>query len=259
MLKAKIPSPSWGPCEVMFHDRRESVKEGLKVASSEPFRLIISSHYWPMEWPKEFKEVSVTELLPVGITKRQNQVLRWRYPLDRFDLAIDFKNGTFSFPGTTFHQKLILELADTFEGPRPLDDFLIPSGSDGQSSWDALQFWLKNRVLITTADNRIALADLYDPTMTFSDALIQINDAPERSASERQAAAEVAALDKYWSYIQAMLTNLGPMKSERIHATLSMFASDYKGSLGSLEAFLNHRLQLGDLFSDHGSYQVGKK
>lgn len=259
MLKAKIPSPSWGACEVMFHDYQESVKENGKEASSELFRLIISCHYWPMEWPKEFKEVAIKELPPVGIAKRQNQVLRWRDSLDRFDMAVDFDNDTFSFPGVSYYQKVILELADAAEGPKSLEDFLGLSSSDRENLWDALQFWLKKRVLIITADNRITLANQYDPAQTFSDAIIRMDDAPERSASERRTAAEVVALDKYWSYILAMLTNLGPMKLERIHATLSMFASDYKGPISSLEAFLNHRLQLGDLLSDHGSYQVGKK
>lgn len=244
----------------MLHDYQESARDSCRGASPGPFHLVLSSHYWPVEWPETSGPASALELSVASMAKRQHQTLRRRRHLDRFDLTIDFDNGTFPFARVTYHQKCILDLLDAAKGPGSLSSLVDPSAPDRDELWDALQFWLKQRVLVLTPASEIVFASHHDPTAFFSDAIIQVGDRCEdTAASSKRAAAELVALDRHWPYILAMLTNLGPMKLERIHSTLAMFASDYKGPMALLEHFLNHRLQTGELLSSHGAYQACRK
>lgn len=54
-------------------------------------------------------------------------------------------------------------------------------------------------------------------------------------------------LERYFSYIVAMLTNLGRLPLERIHSMLGIFAADFKAPIGELEAFLVEKVQSGHL------------
>jgi hypothetical protein len=68
------------------------------------------------------------------------------------------------------------------------------------------------------------------------------------------------ALEKYWSYVVAMLTNLGELKIDRIQSMLGMFASDYRGTPELLSVYLNTKVREGILIrSSTGAYSLVKK
>lgn len=71
-----------------------------------------------------------------------------------------------------------------------------------------------------------------------------------------------ASDDEYasiWSYVVAMLTNLGELRGERIQSMLGMFAGDYRGSLDRLIAFLDGKAKGGVLLKGAtGAYSIAQ-
>ena len=65
-----------------------------------------------------------------------------------------------------------------------------------------------------------------------------------------------------WSYISAMLTNLGPMPLERIQAMLKMFMSQGPNSkemtAANLKTCLDKKVKSQELVYTGGTYQLNK-
>ena len=67
-------------------------------------------------------------------------------------------------------------------------------------------------------------------------------------------------LERYWSYVVAMLTNLGELKIDRMQSMLGMFASDYRGAIESLSVYLDIKVRKGILIrSSTGAYSLAKR
>ena len=72
----------------------------------------------------------------------------------------------------------------------------------------------------------------------------------------------LAALQLFWAYIQAMLTNLESMTLDRIHSMLRMFVATgpvvTEMDVNELEAFLQRKVREHQLMVSAGVYRLPK-
>ncbi|PJF18241.1 hypothetical protein PSACC_01920 [Paramicrosporidium saccamoebae] len=234
ICKAKLPSGNWAPCEVMLRDYETSMKQS-KLGTNV---LILSHLYWPLSEPAGATSAYLDENLLKSIATNyskthQSRELRWKPDLSRVSLEIEFETGSVSFTCSDAQACVLMLISDgPWEVQRLFDK--LENQFSAEMGRSSVEFWIRKRVVHMT-DGTISLY--------YCDALIAIG----YSAEDRVPALpkQDDEMEKYWSYITAMMTNIGELKLDRIHAMLGMFASDYRCTSDSLAAFLNGKVREG--------------
>jgi hypothetical protein len=248
LLRSKVMSIIWVACDIMVSDAKVSLKACVNPVVQP---LIISHCYWPLRLPHARDYENDQQLLPHADIIRSllgsfssrfpHRYLRWHRSLDTFDVAIDFSNGRFEFRAISYSQKLVLDLlhsavANTMHLKFFSEDLL-----------GSVQFWLRKRViLLEDSDQVLRLANHYDPTLAeYCNVHLSTltSSLPIPSSIGTTAKANDQPFERYWGNITAMLTNFGPMRLDRIHMTLGMWAGDeYKGTKELLETYLQAKI-----------------
>lgn len=126
-----------------------------------------------------------------------------------------------------------------------------------------LVFWQSNGLLREAQENLFVLVDKSDESAKLADQLLSQQDnmceeEEVESAMESASDQREEELQVFWSYIEAMLTNLDSLPLDRIHQMLKMFASQVDFTQDELKHILQKKVREHKLVYAGGVYQLPK-
>lgn len=126
-----------------------------------------------------------------------------------------------------------------------------------------LVFWQSQGMIRETKENFFVLVDSSaDSGKQTEQAHTQSNDVCDEdeaeSAMESASDQREEELQVFWSYIEAMLTNLDSLPLDRIHQMLKLFASQVDFTQDELKSILQRKVREHKLVYAGGVYQLPK-
>ena len=124
-----------------------------------------------------------------------------------------------------------------------------------------IAYWQSQGLIRETSENVFKLVDKkhnQDHDEEMQSHATDIEDEETESAMESASNQREEELQVFWSYIEAMLTNLDSLPLERIHQMLKMFASQVDFSQEELKNILQKKVREHKLIYTGGVYQLPK-
>ncbi|XP_058462481.1 anaphase-promoting complex subunit 2 [Malaya genurostris] len=274
LLKLRFGETMLHSCEVMLKDIGDSKRINSHILSDEsgfvqerPFdisALIVSSQFWPT-----FKKETMD--LPAAIKEM----------FDQYTKVFESYKGNRTLHWTPLNGKVIIELE--LDGiisemqVTPAQATIAIHFSE-QHSWELeklgqkmnmppsilrkrLVFWQSQGLIRETRENFFVLNDRNsraEATDLHTHAPDVCDDEEAESAMESASDQREEELQVFWSYIEAMLTNLDSLPLDRIHQMLKMFASQVDVSQEELKNILQRKVREHKLVYAGGVYQLPK-
>ncbi|XP_058836791.1 anaphase-promoting complex subunit 2 [Topomyia yanbarensis] len=274
LLKLRFGETMLHSCEVMLKDIADSKRINAHIISDEsgfpherPFdisALIVSSQFWPT-----FKKETMN--LPTVIKDM----------FDRYTKIFESYKGNRTLHWTPLNGKVIIELE--LDGKRsemqvtPAQATIAIHFSE-QVEWELeklgqkmnmppsilrkrLVFWQSQGLIRESRENFFVLNDRNSKTdaANLQTHIPDVCDDEEtESAMESASDQREEELQVFWSYIEAMLTNLDSLPLDRIHQMLKMFASQVDVSQEELKNILQRKVREHKLVYAGGVYQLPK-
>ncbi|XP_042334425.1 anaphase-promoting complex subunit 2 [Sceloporus undulatus] len=276
LLKLRFGEAQMHYCEVMLKDMADSRRINTNIRDEEqklpeeerpPFNLtatILSSEFWPplkeekLELPEEIKEAMKSYSKKYEKLKAM-RTLNWKPHLGLVNLEVELADRTLALSVSPVHAAIILHFQS--KDAWMLDELSEVLKVPLTSLRRKMTLWVQQGVLRE------------DPPGTFMVIEEEQKDRPEKvvlidsdeegdSATASQADQKEEELQVFWTYIQAMLTNLESLSLERIHSMLKLFVMTgpmvTEIDIQELQGFLQKKVRDQQLIYSAGVYRLPK-
>ncbi|XP_050072708.1 anaphase-promoting complex subunit 2 [Anopheles maculipalpis] len=277
LLKLRFGESLLHSCEVMLKDITESKRINAHIHSPEasvgelvvPHQvsaLIVSSQFWPtfrketMELPDSIKTM-FEKYTKAYESYKVNRTLQWTPLNGKVTIELEHNGKTQEMQVTPAQAAIIIHFS---EQPQwELDSLGQKMNMPPIVLRKRIVFWQSHGLIRETKENVFVLIDKGAESETVSDTIQpQPNDVCEEeeaeSAMESASDQREEELQVFWSYIEAMLTNLDSLPLDRIHQMLKMFASQVDFTQDELKHILQRKVREHKLVYAGGVYQLPK-
>ncbi|CAI5787350.1 anaphase-promoting complex subunit 2 [Podarcis lilfordi] len=276
LLKLRFGETQMLYCEVMLKDMADSRRINAHIRDEEqklpegqrpPFRLaaaIISSEFWPplkeekLELPAEIK-AAMEDYARKYEKLKAMRTLSWKHHLGAVCLEVELADRTLSLSVTPAQAAIILHFQD--KGTWTLEELSAALHCPPALLRRKLALWLQQGVLREEAPGTFAVVEEAPKEAPEKVVLVE-SDEEGDSAMASQADQKEGELQVFWTYIQAMLTNLESLPLERIHSMLKIFVMTgpmvSEIDLRELQIFLQKKVQDEQLVYCGGVYRLPK-
>ncbi|MEE6504666.1 hypothetical protein FKM82_005286, partial [Ascaphus truei] len=276
LLKLRFGEAQMHYCEVMLKDMADSRRINANIRDEEeklpeeerpPFNLvavILSSEFWPalkeekLELPDQIKEAMDMYTKKYEKLKAM-RTLNWKHHLGLVDLDVELADRTLSFSVSPVHAAIILNFQSksTWTLEELSEVIKVPVASLRRK----MTLWLQQGVLREDPAGTFTVIEEEQKDRTEKVVLID-SDEEGDSAMASQADQKEEELQLFWTYIQAMLTNLESLPLERIHSMLKMFVMTgpvvTEIDMQELQGFLQKKVSDQQLVYSGGVYRLPK-
>ncbi|XP_063289172.1 anaphase-promoting complex subunit 2 [Pelobates fuscus] len=276
LLKLRFGEAQMHYCEVMLKDMADSRRINANIRDEEeklteeekpPFNLvavILSSEFWPalkeekLELPDQIKETM--DMYSKKYEKlKAMRTLNWKHHLGLVNLDVELADRTLSFSVSPVHAAIILNFQNknTWTLEELSDALKVPVTSLRRK----MTLWLQQGVLREDPPGTFTVIE--EEQKDRADKVLLIDSDEEGdSAMASQADQKEEELQLFWTYIQAMLTNLESLPLERIHSMLKMFVMTShvvtEIDIQELQGFLQKKVSDQLLVYSGGVYRLPK-
>uniref|UniRef100_A0A8C4V8E2 Anaphase-promoting complex subunit 2 n=1 Tax=Falco tinnunculus TaxID=100819 RepID=A0A8C4V8E2_FALTI len=276
LLKLRFGEAQMHYCEVMLKDMADSRRINANIRDEEeklpeeerpPFSLvavILSSEFWPLlkeeklELPEKVKEAMEAYSKKYEKLKAM-RTLNWKYHLGLVDLDVELADRTLSLSVSPVHAAIILhfQTKSTWTLTELSEVLKVPVTSLKRK----MTLWLQQGVLREEPQGVFTVIEEEQKDQVEKVVLID-SDEEGDSAMASQADQKEEELQLFWTYIQAMLTNLESLSLERIHSMLKMFVMTgpvvTEIDLQELQGFLHKKVRDQQLIYSGSVYRLPK-
>ncbi|XP_068104761.1 anaphase-promoting complex subunit 2 [Hyperolius riggenbachi] len=276
LLKLRFGEAQMHYCEVMLKDMADSRRINSNIRDEEekipeeerpPFNLvavILSSEFWPalkeekLELPEQIKETMDMYTRRYEKLKAM-RTLNWKHHLGLVTLDLELADRTLSFSVSPIHAAIILNFQN--KSTWTLEDLSETLKVPVASLRRKITFWLQQGVLREDTTGTFTVIEEEQKDQAEKVVLID-SDEEGDSAMASQADQKEEELQLFWTYIQAMLTNLESLPLERIHSMLKMFVMNgpvvTEIDIQELQGFLQKKVSDHQLVYSGGVYRLPK-
>ncbi|XP_075041569.1 anaphase-promoting complex subunit 2 [Mixophyes fleayi] len=276
LLKLRFGEAQMHYCEVMLKDMADSRRINSNIRDEEeklpeeerpPFNLvavILSSEFWPalkeekLELPEQIKETM--EMYTAKYEKlKAMRTLNWKHHLGLVTLEVELADRTLSFSVSPVHAAIILNFQNksTWTLEELSEVLKVPVASLRRK----MTLWLQQGVLREDPPGTFTVIEEEQKDQAEKVVLID-SDEEGDSAMASQADQKEEEMQLFWTYIQAMLTNLESLPLERIHSMLKMFVMTgpvvTEIDIQELQGFLQKKVSDLQLAYSGGVYRLPK-
>ncbi|OXB80667.1 UNVERIFIED_CONTAM: hypothetical protein H355_005596 [Colinus virginianus] len=276
LLKLRFGEAQMHYCEVMLKDMADSRRINANIRDEEeklpeeerpPFSLvavILSSEFWPplkeekLELPEQVKEAMEAYSKKYEKLKAM-RTLNWKYHLGLVSLDVELADRTLSLSVSPVHAAIILhfQTKSTWTLAELSEVLKVPVTSLKRK----MTLWLQQGVLREEPPGTFTVIEEEQKDQVEKVVLID-SDEEGDSAMASQADQKEEELQLFWTYIQAMLTNLESLSLERIHSMLKMFVMTgpvvTEIDIQELQGFLQKKVRDQQLIYSGGVYRLPK-
>ncbi|XP_068020284.1 anaphase-promoting complex subunit 2 [Melanerpes formicivorus] len=276
LLKLRFGEAQMHYCEVMLKDMADSRRINANIRDEEeklpkeerpPFSLIaviLSSEFWPplkeekLELPEQVKEAMEAYSKKYEKLKAM-RTLNWKYHLGLVSLEVELADRTLSLSVSPVHAAIILhfQTKSTWTLTELSEVLKVPVTSLKRK----MTLWLQQGVLREEPQGTFTVIEEEQKDQVEKVVLID-SDEEGDSAMASQADQKEEELQLFWTYIQAMLTNLESLSLERIHSMLKMFVMTgpvvTEIDIQELQGFLQKKVRDQQLIYSGGVYRLPK-
>uniref|UniRef100_A0A182WMA8 Anaphase-promoting complex subunit 2 n=1 Tax=Anopheles minimus TaxID=112268 RepID=A0A182WMA8_9DIPT len=277
LLKKRFGENMLHSCEVMLKDITESKRINAHILSpdsgatteqvpNQVSALIVSSQFWPtfrketMELPASIKAM-FEKYTKAYESYKVNRTLQWTPLNGKVTIELEHNGKVQEMQVTPTQAAIIIHFS---EQPQwELDSLSQIMNMPSVVLRKRIVFWQAQGIIRETKENLFVLIDNSGESEVCSDAnQPQPNDVCEEeeaeSAMESASDQREEELQVFWSYIEAMLTNLDSLPLDRIHQMLKMFASQVDFTQDELKHILQRKVREHKLVYAGGVYQLPK-
>ncbi|XP_078498278.1 anaphase-promoting complex subunit 2 isoform X1 [Lissotriton helveticus] len=276
LLKLRFGEAQMHYCEVMLKDMADSRRINANIRDEEaklpeeerpPVSLvavILSSEFWPalkdekLELPHPIKEAMETYTKKYEKLKAM-RTLNWKHHLGLVNLDVELADRTLSLSVSPVHAAIILNFQNqsTWTLEELSEAVKVPAASLRRK----MTLWLQQGVLREEPQGTFTVIEEEQKDRAEKVVLID-SDEEGDSAMASQADQKEEELQLFWTYIQAMLTNLESLPLERIHSMLKMFVMTgpvvSEIDMQELQGFLQKKVNEQQVVYSGGVYRLPK-
>ncbi|CAG7830186.1 unnamed protein product [Allacma fusca] len=272
LLKLRFGDSNLQKCEVMLKDVSDSQRLNTRfyddegaILADEDVRvtgLVVSAQFWPT-----FKQESLN-LPPVvsnafeKYTKafeaiKGNRTLEWQNHVGTVEIEIENDGVPLSFICTPSQAVIMYHFSQ--EDAWKEEKLAEACGMSVATLQNRIGFWTSKGIVSEASPGTYRLCS------SFVDVSGGSQQSPSKYAEESEADFPLTSTSKqrendlqtFWSYIEAMLTNLESLPLSRIHSMLKLFAT-VECSVEALQKFLDEKVSQNCLAYSGGQYQLPK-
>lgn len=275
LLKLRFGDTMLHSCEVMLKDMNDSKRINTYILSEEsgfvqerPFdlsALVVSSQFWPtfkketMELPPAIKEL-FDQYTKAFESFKDNRTLHWTPLNGKVVIELELDGKTTEMQVTPAQATIAIHFSEQNEWD--LDRLGQKMNMPPSILRKRLVFWQSQGLIRESRENYFVLNDRHNKTEAAEELQTQppemCEDEETESAMESASDQREEELQVFWSYIEAMLTNLDSLPLERIHQMLKMFASQVEFTPEELKNILQRKVREHKLVYVSGVYQLPK-
>ncbi|XP_065075533.1 anaphase-promoting complex subunit 2 [Ochlerotatus camptorhynchus] len=275
LLKLRFGETMLHSCEVMLKDINDSKRINSHILSEEsgfvqerPFELtalVVSSQFWPtfkketMDLPPAIKDM-FDHYKKAFESFKDNRTLHWTPLNGKVTIDLELDGKTTEMQVTPAQATIAIHFSEQNEWE--LDKLGHKMNMPPSILRKRLVFWQSQGLIRESKENYFVLNDRNSKTETAEELQAQppemCEDDEAESAMESASDQREEELQVFWSYIEAMLTNLDSLPLERIHQMLKMFASQVEFTAEELKNILQRKVREHKLVYAGGVYQLPK-
>uniref|UniRef100_A0A182NLW2 Anaphase-promoting complex subunit 2 n=1 Tax=Anopheles dirus TaxID=7168 RepID=A0A182NLW2_9DIPT len=277
LLKSRFGDTLLHSCDVMLKDITESKRINAHILSPDAgcngvvvpgqvSALIVSSQFWPtfrketMELPASIKEM-FEQYTKAYESYKVNRTLQWTPLNGKVTIELEHNGKVQEMQVTPAQATIAIHFS---EQPQwELDSLAHKMNMPPIVLRKRLMFWQSQGIIREGKDSVFALVEkgaasdgASDPLQTQPHEMCEEEEA--ESAMESASDQREEELQVFWSYIEAMLTNLDSLPLDRIHQMLKMFASQVDFTQDELKHILQRKVREHKLVYAGGVYQLPK-
>ncbi|KAJ3248476.1 Anaphase-promoting complex subunit 2 [Chytriomyces hyalinus] len=270
MLKKYFPEAKLHQCDVMLRDMADSKRINTNIHKTAPpdqqphiTMKILSRLFWPNfnyetnTLPACFK-VFLDSFSGTFSQLKSMRTLRHLTSYGTVTLDLELEDRTLSFTVTPSQASVIGFFHET--GSWSLPQLETASGLNSGALEKILLFWIGKGVLRKENDMYTVL-EIADEN--FKADVMDLEDAEvlEQSQAAPSSVQISEKMKPFLAFISGMMTNLGALPVERIHAMLSQYALNpkYEGPIDILRAYLGILMEEDVVECTNGVYGLRKK
>uniref|UniRef100_A0A8C9AXP6 Anaphase-promoting complex subunit 2 n=2 Tax=Phocoena sinus TaxID=42100 RepID=A0A8C9AXP6_PHOSS len=276
LLKLRFGEAPMHFCEVMLKDMADSRRINANIreedekrpAEEQPpfgvYAVILSSEFWPpfkdekLEVPEDIREA-----LEVYCRKYEKlkamRTLSWKHTLGLVTMDVELADRTLSVAVTPVQAVVLLYFQD--QASWALEELSKVVKMPVALLRRRASVWLQQGVLREEPAGTFSVVEEERPQDRDSMVLVDSDDESD-SGMASQADQREEELLLFWTYIQAMLTNLESLSLERIYSMLRMFVVTGPAlaeiDLQELQGFLQRKVRDQQLVYSAGVYRLPK-
>ncbi|KAK1333947.1 hypothetical protein QTO34_004945 [Cnephaeus nilssonii] len=276
LLKLRFGEAPMHFCEVMLKDMADSRRINANIREEDEKRpleeqppfgvyaVILSSEFWPpfkdekLEVPEDIREA-----LEVYCRKYEKlkamRTLSWKHTLGLVTMDVELADRTLSVAVTPVQAVVLLYFQD--QASWTLEALSKAVKMPVALLRRRMAVWLQQGVLREEPAGTFSVVEEERPQDRDNMVLIDSDDESD-SGMASQADQKEEELLLFWTYIQAMLTNLESLSLERIYSMLRMFVVTGPAlaeiDLQELQAFLQKKVRDQQLVFAAGVYRLPK-
>ncbi|XP_055397637.1 anaphase-promoting complex subunit 2 isoform X2 [Bubalus kerabau] len=276
LLKLRFGEAPMHFCEVMLKDMADSRRINANIreedekrpAEEQPpfgvYAVILSSEFWPpfkdekLEVPEDIREA-----LEVYCRKYEKlkamRTLSWKHTLGLVTMDVELADRTLSVAVTPVQAVVLLYFQD--QASWGLEELSEAVKMPAALLRRRLSVWLQQGVLREEPAGTFSVVEEERPQDRDNMVLVDSDDESD-SGLASQADQKEEELLLFWTYIQAMLTNLESLSLERIYSMLRMFVVTGPAlaeiDLQELQGFLQRKVRDQQLVYSAGVYRLPK-
>ncbi|XP_070811930.1 anaphase-promoting complex subunit 2 [Pituophis catenifer annectens] len=277
LLKRRFGEAQMHDCEVMLKDMGDSRrinanicndKQKLPEQEKPSFSLeatILSSEFWPPLKEEKLELPGLIKEAMEAYTKKYEKLkamrtLNWKNHLGLVDLELELADRTISLSVSPVHAAIILHFQE--KSTWTLEELSEAVKMPAASLQRKMTLWLQQGVLWEEPPGTFTVIEEELKDQAEKLVLIDSDEEGEDSAMASQADQKEEELQVFWTYIQAMLTNLECLSVERIHSMLKIFVMTgpivTEIDIQELQAFLQKKVRDQQLSYFEGVYRLPK-
>nr|XP_023398427.1 anaphase-promoting complex subunit 2 isoform X3 [Loxodonta africana] len=276
LLKLRFGEAPMHFCEVMLKDMADSRRINANIreedekrpAEEQPpfgvYAVILSSEFWPpfkdekLEVPEDIKEA-----LDVYCKKYEKlkamRTLSWKHTLGLVTMDVELTDRTLSVAVTPVQAVILLYFQD--QATWTLEELSKAVKMPVALLRRRMSVWLQQGVLREEPPGTFSVIEEERPQDRDNMVLMDSDDESD-SGMASQADQKEEELLLFWTYIQAMLTNLESLSLERIYSMLRMFVMTGPAlaeiDLQELQSYLQKKVRDHQLIYSAGVYRLPK-
>uniref|UniRef100_A0A182Q1F4 Anaphase-promoting complex subunit 2 n=1 Tax=Anopheles farauti TaxID=69004 RepID=A0A182Q1F4_9DIPT len=276
LLKSRFGDTLLHSCDVMLKDMTESKRINAHILSadsgcsedvpSQVSALIVSSQFWPtfrketMELPATIKNM-FERYTKAYESYKVNRTLQWKPLNGKVTIELEHNGKVQEMQVTPAQAAIAIHFSE--QSRWELDALALKMNMPPVVLRKRIAFWQAQGIIREGQGN---VFDLIENGTESENASDQMQTVPHEMCEEEEAesAMESASdqreeeLQVFWSYIEAMLTNLDSLPLDRIHQMLKMFASQVDFTQDELKHILQRKVREHKLVYAGGVYQLPK-
>ncbi|XP_036756656.2 anaphase-promoting complex subunit 2 isoform X2 [Manis pentadactyla] len=276
LLKLRFGEAPMHFCEVMLKDMADSRRINANIreedekrpAEEQPpfgvYAVILSSEFWPpfkdekLEVPEDIREALEAYCRKYEKLKAM-RTLSWKHTLGLVTMDVELADRTLSVAVTPVQAVVLLYFQD--QASWTLEELSKVVKMPVALLRRRMSVWLQQGVLREEPAGTFSVVEEERPQDRDNMVLIDSDDESD-SGMASQADQKEEELLLFWTYIQAMLTNLESLSLERIYSMLRMFVVTGPAlaeiDLQELQGFLQRKVRDQQLIYAAGVYRLPK-